>query len=35
MILNSLAKNTYETLHRGPLEYADLQFANVRSYILP
>jgi protein tyrosine phosphatase len=28
MILNSLAKNTYETLHRGSLEYIDVQFAN-------
>jgi protein tyrosine phosphatase len=30
MILNSFAKNTYETLHRGPLEYVDVQFANGR-----
>jgi hypothetical protein len=28
MILNSLAM--YETLHRGPLEYVDVQFANGR-----
>jgi hypothetical protein len=28
MILNSLAM--YETLHRGSLEYVDVQFANVR-----
>jgi protein tyrosine phosphatase len=30
MILNRLAKSTYEAIQRGSLEYVDVQFANGR-----
>jgi hypothetical protein len=33
MILNYLAKNMYEPLHSGFLEYVDVQFGNVRLYL--